>query len=303
MPFARNFTTEISFDSTDKDQNNVISKEEFRHFLLADAKNKAARSRNTTPNPVSGTKSVSQTSFDSADIDRNGNVSKEEFRAFLIGNAAENSALKQESSPQFNVADENKDGTVSKEEFQKYLLVSASSVTETAGMTCGEAGHADCPLQDMPEEVCCMSGFEWKNGNEKFAYKGPSKMIASADGKTIFIANRDAAEVVVLDTVQNKIVQTLPVGKEPNSLVLSSDEKIIYVTSGGYNGRLQAVDLDSGNIINETVTGHTPQGLVLLPDGKRIFVCNRFNASVTEYHLPEMTPVRHIKTIREPCGA
>ncbi|MDR2115109.1 MAG: hypothetical protein LBP87_01885 [Planctomycetaceae bacterium] len=294
------------FEWTDKNHDGNVSKKEFRSFLAADARIKAELICNgneqSKPN-----QSKNSLQFVTADSNKDNFVSKEEFRAFLIDNAVkvsgDNFVQKQEPSP-FGMTDTDQDGTVSKEEFRKFLLNSIATETKNVGTTtCAEAGHTDCAIQDMPEEVCCMSEFEWKNGNKKFTYKGPTEITASADGKTLFIVNHDADEIVVFDALQNKIIRSLPVGKNPNGLVLSSDEKTIYVTSGGYNGWLQAVDLISGKVVKETETGHTPMKPVLLPNEKKIFVCNRFNGFVTEYDLPEMSPVRRIKTIREPCAA
>ncbi|MDR0705496.1 MAG: YncE family protein, partial [Planctomycetaceae bacterium] len=135
------------------------------------------------------------------------------------------------------------------------------------------------------------------------SYKGPFDLAATQDGSKIYIAHFDANEIAVFNTAENKIVQTIPVGKEPTGIILSLDEKTLYVTSGGYRGLVQAVDLATGKIVNEVAAGHTPMGPAITPDGKKIFVCNRFNNDVNEYDLPELKLVRRIKVIREPRGA
>ncbi|MDR0609456.1 MAG: beta-propeller fold lactonase family protein [Planctomycetaceae bacterium] len=134
-------------------------------------------------------------------------------------------------------------------------------------------------------------------------YKGPLDLTATKNGSTIYIAHFDADEIAVFHTAENKIVQTIPVGNEPTGTVLSPDEKTLYVTSGGYRGLVQAVDLTAGKIIREALAGHTPMGAAITPDGKKIFVCNRFQNDVAEYDLPELKLVRRINVIREPRGA
>ncbi|MDR3199267.1 MAG: hypothetical protein LBU34_15475 [Planctomycetaceae bacterium] len=134
-------------------------------------------------------------------------------------------------------------------------------------------------------------------------YKAPTDLTATKDGSKIYITNFDADEIAVLNTADNKVIQTIPVGKEPTGLVLSIDEKTFYVTSGGSCGLVQAVDSATGNIVREVTAGHTPMGSVITPDGKKLFVCNRFNNDVGEYDLPELKLVRRIKVIREPRGA
>ncbi|MDR0686416.1 MAG: c-type cytochrome [Dysgonamonadaceae bacterium] len=134
-------------------------------------------------------------------------------------------------------------------------------------------------------------------------YKSPLDLAATKDGSKIYVALFNAHEIAVLNTLENKIVQTIAVGKEPTGIVLSPDEKTLYVTSGGYRGLVQAVDLATGKIVNEVAAGHTPMSPVVTPDGKKIFVCNRFNNDVSEYDLPELKLIRRIQVIREPRGA
>ena len=133
-------------------------------------------------------------------------------------------------------------------------------------------------------------------------YKGPYGLVACKDGTKIFVANHDAKEIAVLNVAENKIVQSIPLGREPNGIALSPDGKILYAVSGGYTGFLQAIDTVSGKLVKEVGAGHTPSAAVVTPDGKKIFVCNRFNNDIAEYDLPDMNLVKRIKAIREPRG-
>jgi YVTN family beta-propeller protein len=297
------------FEWTDKNRDGWISQNEFRTFLYADAKNKnekirlQAKNTKTPPQPVSVT-----AEFTVSDADNDGYVSKEEFRAFLLAGAVQNTPQKS-TSPEFAASDADGDGSLTKDEFKSFLLASASPVSPASPVppaavrTCGEAGHSDCPLKDMPEDVCCNAEFVWKNSGKTAGYKGPGRMAASKDGTTLYITHRDADEIAVFNTGENKIVRTIPVARTPSGTVLSGDEKTLFVTSGGYGGKLQSIDIESGTMVKEIITGHTPMSPVLLPDGKRIFVCNRFSNTVTEYELPEMKLVRTMTMIREPCAA
>lgn len=134
-------------------------------------------------------------------------------------------------------------------------------------------------------------------------YKGPYALLTSKDGTRIYIAHYDANEIAVLNTADDKIVQTIPVAKRPNGLILSSDGKTLFVTVGAYGGSVIAVDLAEGKVIQEVPAGHTPTGGAATPDGKKLFVCNRFNGTVAEYALPDLKLVKTIKAIREPRGA
>ena len=136
-------------------------------------------------------------------------------------------------------------------------------------------------------------------------YKGPMHLCATKDGKTIYIVNKDAHKIAVLDTDDDKIVKTIALGDEffPQGAVLSADEKTLYVTGGGHKGRILAVDPASGSITNTAPAGHTPIGATLTPDGTKLFVCNQFSNDVSEYSLPDLPPTRTHKAVREPRSA
>ncbi|MDR0870850.1 MAG: YncE family protein, partial [Planctomycetaceae bacterium] len=135
------------------------------------------------------------------------------------------------------------------------------------------------------------------------AYKGPYALTVSKDGTKIYIANHDAGELAVLNTADNKIGQTLPLGKKPNGLILSADGKTLYITAGGSGGSVISVDIAANKAVKEVPAGHTPTGGAATPDGKTLFVCNRFNGTVAQYELPDLKFVKNIKAVREPRGA
>jgi len=136
------------------------------------------------------------------------------------------------------------------------------------------------------------------------AYKGPNDLCATRDGKTIYVVNTDSHEIAVLNTADHKIVKTISLGDiAPRAAALSADEKTLYVSGGGAKGRILAVDPIAGKITKTATAGHTPQGVVLSPDGTKLFVCNQFTNDVGEYRLPNLQLTRTIKVVREPHAA
>ncbi|HBT75527.1 MAG TPA: cell surface protein [Planctomycetaceae bacterium] len=131
-------------------------------------------------------------------------------------------------------------------------------------------------------------------------YKGPSELKAVKDGSKLFVMNMDADEVLVFSTGENKIVQTIKTAKQPNGIALSSDEKTLFVTCGGYRSTIQAIDVADGTVVKEVPGGHSPYGPSVSPDGRKLYVCNRFNGDVWEFELPGMTLARKFPVVREP---
>jgi len=144
--------------------------------------------------------------------------------------------------------------------------------------------------------LVCLQGFATEQ------YKGPSALRVTNDGSTIYVVNRDAHEIAVLNTADDSIVRTIVLeeGFFPNDAALSADEKTLYVTGGGHRGRVVAIDVETGNIAKTVATGHTPVGLAVSPDGTKLYVANQFTANISEFSLPGLELLRTIPVIREP---
>jgi YVTN family beta-propeller protein len=63
------------------------------------------------------------------------------------------------------------------------------------------------------------------------------------------------------------------------------------------------VDAASGQISATIPVGHTPCAPVLLPGGKRLFVCNQFNNDLSVIDLETKQETARVKAIREPVAA
>ena len=145
----------------------------------------------------------------------------------------------------------------------------------------------------------CFQGFAAET------YKGPVSLCPTKDGKMIYIVNKDSHEIAVINTVDDTLFKTIPLGNEffPQGVALSTDEKTLYITGGGYKGQVKAVNLATGNITKTVAARHTPTATVLSPDGTKLFVCNQFTNDVNEYRLPDLALARTIKVVREPKAA
>jgi len=141
------------------------------------------------------------------------------------------------------------------------------------------------------------------SGANAQTYKSPYQLTATKDGSKVYVLNHDSNEIAVLNTVDDTIAQTIPVGFSPNSMVLSSDEKLLYLATGIERGVLQVLNLTSGQIEKEVSGDHSPCGLSLAPDDKILVVCNRFKGEVSFYELPDFKKIRTVSAIREPRGS
>lgn len=133
-------------------------------------------------------------------------------------------------------------------------------------------------------------------------YLGPSCVVASKDGKSLFVLNQDASQVAVVDVASGKVSRTMAVPADPTGLTISSDGARLYVTSGGPAGKATVVDASSGQASATIAVGHTPVAPAVSPDGKRLYVCNRFNDNVSVIDLGANKELTRVAVVHEPIA-
>ncbi len=120
----------------------------------------------------------------------------------------------------------------------------------------------------------------------------PNKMILNRSQSTLFVAQDSTDSVGVIDTTTNQLVANIPVtapegpllgfqlkfkGNNTNSLTLSPDEKLLYVTNGWMND-IAVVRLGawpkSSNVIGLIPTGLYPTSVSFSADGQFMYVVN-----------------------------
>jgi YVTN family beta-propeller protein len=109
--------------------------------------------------------------------------------------------------------------------------------------------------------------------------------------------------VVAFDLAKGKVSSVYPLPKEPTGMALVSDEKLLYVSAGGADGTVIFLDLKFGKIIGSIDAGHTPIAPVVSPDGKTLYVCNRFNNEVMIVDLASRKVTGRVPVTREPVAA
>ena len=130
-------------------------------------------------------------------------------------------------------------------------------------------------------------------------YLSPCDIDLSPDGQTVYITAATGRQVLGFDK-SSKRVAGIPLPGEPSGLVLQ-DNSTMWVSGGGHNGRIWK--LEEGRVTGEIKTGHTPMAPVLSPDGKTLYVCNRFDNDVSFIDLLTGETAARVPVLREPVAA
>ena len=120
----------------------------------------------------------------------------------------------------------------------------------------------------------------------------PNKMVLNSSQSKLFVAQDNSDTVGVISTESNQLVENIPVtapegvlqghrahfkGNDTNSVTLSPDEKLLYVTNGWMND-VAVVCLGQGpqssSVIGLIPTGWYPNSVSFTADGKYMYVVN-----------------------------
>ncbi|WP_287761763.1 bifunctional YncE family protein/alkaline phosphatase family protein [Acidiphilium sp.] len=142
--------------------------------------------------------------------------------------------------------------------------------------------------RDREVDVVSLTGTPQVTARIKVA-GNPNRMVLSADGKYLYVACDNEADVEVISTASNTVVDTIRTtapssyvgmpkyfhGTAPNSLALSRDGTRLYVTNGGTNSvAVIALNTAKPEVIGLLPTGYYPNSVSVSPDGKMLYVVN-----------------------------
>ena len=134
-------------------------------------------------------------------------------------------------------------------------------------------------------------------------YLGPSAMVASADGTAIYVACADSRQVARVELPGGNVTRRVAVPSTPTGLVLTPDGATLIVTCSAPKSTVVVFDVASGNRVAAIRAGHTAMGPAIGSDGRRVYVCNRFDNDVSVIDLAAGREVARVAAVREPIAA
>lgn len=165
-----------------------------------------------------------------------------------------------------------------------------------------ERGHSRCetPLEagrQAPLDARTPRSLEANNG------LSPAAVAATAEGQRLFVACASANQVLLLDTRSGDIVSRIQMPWSPVGLVLSPDDRFLYVTCASPRSLICKVDVARSQIVGQIPAGHTALSPALSPDAKTLYVCNRFDHEVAFIDVESGRQLQRVRVPREPIAA
>ena len=132
----------------------------------------------------------------------------------------------------------------------------------------------------------------------------PRAAVFTQSGDIAYATAEISGEVVKVDIVNGKILKTGSTGdskSKPKDVVLSKDEKLIYVAAGRAN-KVVVMNADSLEIVKAIPVGKRVWGLAISKDGKRIFTTDGVSGTVSVIDTDQNEVIKTIEVGEFPWG-
>ncbi len=134
-------------------------------------------------------------------------------------------------------------------------------------------------------------------------YRSPIDILASADGKILYVAEKTAQRISLIHPGAHKVISSIPLPAEPTGLALAPDESILFAACPDPAPRIVAIDVNTQSIAYTLKAGNGVCSPVISNDGKRLYTCNRFDNDIGVIDLNTLTEITRIPVVREPVSA
>jgi len=120
-------------------------------------------------------------------------------------------------------------------------------------------------------------------------------------GTKLYITSRYAHKVLVLDTSNNSIVATIPIGYYPQGIAMNPRGTRAYTADTG-SDKVSVVDPAGNSLVTTISVGNDPVIPVVSPDGTRVYVTNIWSNSISVIETSSNAVVHTISNVAYPWG-
>jgi len=129
--------------------------------------------------------------------------------------------------------------------------------------------------------------------------QNPFGLDVTPDGKKLYVANQNSANVSVVDTTTSQVTGTVGVGFSPTRVAITPDGSRAFVTNKGSNS-VTVIDTMTNSAITTLPVGQEPVGIAISRDGKTAYVTNTKSDDVSMIDVMSNAVIN--KTIPFPGG-
>jgi PelA/Pel-15E family pectate lyase len=123
----------------------------------------------------------------------------------------------------------------------------------------------------------------------------PMGLVLTDDGKWLYASNRDANQIVRIDTRDLRVVDRIAVAGEPSRLVLTNGGRLLVASLIAGNA-VAGIDTATSREIARLPIGRRPEAVLIDGERQRGFVAAQEDDKVVEFSLADWKVIREIPT-------
>jgi YVTN family beta-propeller protein len=123
------------------------------------------------------------------------------------------------------------------------------------------------------------------------------------DQHRLFVSMPQAGQVAIIDTDSWKVIANVDAGKQPSRLMLSPDERTLWVTSGDSAqaaSGVTVIDIEKRSVAAQIRTGSSPSAIAFSDDGTLAFVANERTGTLSVIDAKTLTVLKNVPVGKRP---
>jgi YVTN family beta-propeller protein len=125
----------------------------------------------------------------------------------------------------------------------------------------------------------------------------PEGSVLSPDGRRLYVVNREANRITIIDTAKNEAVGDIRTGDGPVRIGITPDGKqLVYAVMR--DNAVEFAETSSGKVVGKVGIGGQPVSLHVSGDGKLAFTCAQEMDTCWVVSVPDRKVVRQFKTAK-----
>jgi PQQ-dependent catabolism-associated beta-propeller protein len=169
--------------------------------------------------------------------------------------------------------------------------------TEPEGVTASPDGKLVYVTAETSNVITVIDAKKERTAANILVDPRPRAAIFTKDGSRAWATAEIGGTVLEIDTRRSRVLRRIRLGRadKPVGLVLSPDEKILYVATGRGNG-VAVIDAVSGTHLASIATGERVWGIALSRDGRKLYAANSLSNTISVIDTATRKVLRTIPT-------
>ncbi|MEO7434633.1 MAG: beta-propeller fold lactonase family protein [Candidatus Binatia bacterium] len=129
--------------------------------------------------------------------------------------------------------------------------------------------------------------------------------VASADGQRIFVGEATQDHLVVIRTDSDRVEKEIFLDFHPNDVAVTGDNRFVYVVGcrlACTDGTLLIIETAGFTTVSKIALASVPTALAITPNGRRAYVANGLDATVSAVDLVTQNTIDTIPVGPQPVG-